>query len=40
MDAMMKRLQSIEARYDEINEEMMSPAIVSGWLSWARNRLR
>ena len=29
MDAMMKRLQSIEARYDEINEEMMSPAIVS-----------
>ena len=30
MDAMMKRLQSIEDRYDEINEEMMSPAIYIG----------
>ena len=29
MDAMMKRLQSIEERYNEINEEMMSPEIVS-----------
>ena len=29
MDAMMKRHQSIEDRYNEINEEMMSPEIVS-----------